>query len=127
MSRQIDWDDLSPEDTKWLRENNGVERAMREGVDPAVLGVDSSRVVSGPDMNPMENVPRPPRASALDEQGRRYTTEQTADPTDEDEVAPYEQWNVDDLKEELANRGLTTTGKKAELVSRLEEDDAKEG
>lgn len=35
----------------------------------------------------------------------------------------YESWTVEELKDELEIRGLTTSGKKAELVARLKEND----
>lgn len=39
---------------------------------------------------------------------------------------PYLDWSVEDLREELKARELSTTGKKAELVARLEESDRAE-
>lgn len=42
---------------------------------------------------------------------------------EEGEEKPYSEWTVDELKEEAANRGLLVSGKKAELVQRLEEYD----
>jgi hypothetical protein len=41
------------------------------------------------------------------------------------EVDSYDQMTVEDLKAELAERGLDTKGKKDELIARLEADDAK--
>ena len=38
-----------------------------------------------------------------------------------EEVEPYDQWDYADLQAECKNRGLTATGKKEELISRLEE------
>jgi hypothetical protein len=43
-----------------------------------------------------------------------------SDDNDED----YSEWDVSDLKDELKERGLKTTGSKKVLVARLEEDDA---
>lgn len=41
----------------------------------------------------------------------------------EDLPDDYNDWNVQNLKDELDRRGLETDGKKADLVERLEEDD----
>lgn len=38
---------------------------------------------------------------------------------------PYDQWSIEELKTELRNRKLSVEGKKADLVSRLEQDDEK--
>lgn len=43
---------------------------------------------------------------------------------DEDDVPPYTEWTNEELRAELADRGLSTEGKKADLVARLEEDDS---
>lgn len=42
---------------------------------------------------------------------------------DETEVGPYDAWTVAQLKQELTNRELKTTGKADALRARLEEDD----
>lgn len=42
---------------------------------------------------------------------------------DEDEAEDYTTWELADLKEELKERGLKTTGPKAVLIRRIEEDD----
>lgn len=36
---------------------------------------------------------------------------------------PYSEWSLDDLKAELKERKLATTGNKEQMVSRLEKDD----
>lgn len=43
--------------------------------------------------------------------------------TTTDEVPPYDTWSKPELVQEAEARGLATTGTKAELVARLEEDD----
>ena len=41
-----------------------------------------------------------------------------------DEEVVYEDMTVEELRDELSNRGLPTSGVKAELIARLDEDDA---
>lgn len=43
---------------------------------------------------------------------------------DDDELPPYVEWTVEDLKEECRTRELAVSGNKADLVARLEQDDA---
>lgn len=43
---------------------------------------------------------------------------------DEDEVAPYAEWEYAALKEEAGTRGLSKSGSKEQLIERLEQDDA---
>lgn len=45
---------------------------------------------------------------------------------EDDETPLYSEAKVDQLREELSNRGLDTTGNKAELIARLEADDESE-
>lgn len=45
------------------------------------------------------------------------------DADDDDDDTDYEEWELDDLKSELKERGLKTTGRKAMLVARLNKDD----
>jgi len=47
----------------------------------------------------------------------------TADAS-EVEASGWDEYTVDELKDELANRDLPVSGNKAELIARLEEDDA---
>jgi hypothetical protein len=39
------------------------------------------------------------------------------------ETPPYEEWHNNELQNELAERGLSTSGNKAEMVARLQQDD----
>lgn len=57
---------------------------------------------------------------------RTATGEAKAEPEAEAEVKPYEEWTTSELSDELKERGLPHSGKKDELVARLEEDDSAE-
>lgn len=46
---------------------------------------------------------------------------------EEAEVDDYNAWTNDELRAELSERKLSLDGKKADMVKRLEEDDAKAG
>lgn len=48
------------------------------------------------------------------------------DQEEEEEFLDYQSMTNEDLRGELAARGLDVSGKKADMVQRLEEDDAKE-
>lgn len=48
----------------------------------------------------------------------------TADNADLDELMNWSKFKVVELRGELEARGLSTAGKKAELIERLEDDDA---
>lgn len=54
-------------------------------------------------------------------------TDEASEPTDNapepDEDTPYSEWTGDQLRAELKKRELPTSGKVADLVARLEEDD----
>ena len=65
-----------------------------------------------------------PHVVAEDEDSDVYEDDLTEDEDSEDEG--YEAMTVEELKDELEERGLPKSGNKAELVARLEEDDASE-
>jgi SAP domain-containing protein len=46
--------------------------------------------------------------------------------SDEDDVPEYSEWKVEDLRAELKARDLSSAGTKADLIARLEADDAEE-
>lgn len=60
---------------------------------------------------------------AADEAEGQPETEDEIEEVDE----PYSAWNNEDLRAELHGRNLSVEGKKADMVKRLEEDDAKAG
>jgi hypothetical protein len=47
----------------------------------------------------------------------------SSDDGDDDDGDDYEEWSVDELKEELKGRGLRVAGKRAVLIGRLRKDD----
>lgn len=56
----------------------------------------------------------------------RANAESSSDEEEEEEgeEVPYSEWRNQDLRSELARRGLSVDGKKDELIARLEEDDS---
>jgi hypothetical protein len=45
---------------------------------------------------------------------------------EDEDVPPYEEWTVSDLRAELVSRGLDPQGNKTNLISRLQDDDREE-
>lgn len=80
-------------------------------------------VFLNPDGQPFSNDPRWNDSRVRE----AWKTKQAGDAEveEEDDLPPYEQWNNDDLRAELVTRRLSVDGKKADMVARLEEDDAK--
>lgn len=58
-----------------------------------------------------------------DEKGAVIESAEVEEDGDEDDI-DYASWTNDDLRAELAARGLSVDGKKEVLVKRLEDDDA---
>lgn len=92
---------------------------------------DEIVVFFNPDGSPFSNDPRwndsrvreaweAKQGAEVDEE----IEEEDLDPEDEEEV-PYTEWTNDELRAELVKRKLSLDGKKADLIARLEEDDAK--
>lgn len=59
-----------------------------------------------------------------EERKRRAGLDKGAEPVVEEVDLPYDKWKPEELKEELGLRGLSTEGKKGDLVKRLEDNDA---
>lgn len=116
MARDIDPNNLSADDIKWILANHSNEHAK------AYYGLDVESVGWNP--LDMSNVPPVPVESQLDEHGRRHTPVQEGDEEAEEELIAYDDMKKVELQRELASRGLSTTGKNDELIRRLEEDDA---
>lgn len=59
------------------------------------------------------------RAALIESDGEEEDEEE-----DEDEEVDYSEWEADDLKKELKERGLKTNGSKKQMIARLEKDDS---
>lgn len=67
------------------------------------------------------------RQKRKEEAAKEAKASGTAAPTDDgdgSDAEDYNTWTVEELKAELKNRELPTTGNKADLVAALEENDA---
>jgi hypothetical protein len=106
-------DPLSEEDKVWLRSwNRGNEIPGEE--DGGVQTVLIPGSPPGGETNPAN--PNSPLNQTSED-----------DPFNGEEAPEdYNDWTADQLRHELGNRTLPKSGNKAELVSRLEEDDANE-
>jgi hypothetical protein len=106
--REMDMNNLTDEDKAWLRSWNreipgedgaGVQQVLVPGNPP------------GGETNPAAN-------AAMFEPGAGPDPFDGQEPPDD-----YNDWTGDQLSWELGNRGLPKSGKKADLVARLIEDD----
>lgn len=75
-----------------------------------------------PETGPFSYDPRFDREAWLEEHPDEWTDPEAAAEVAEDDS--YATWTNEVLRTELSARGLETEGKKAELVARLEADDA---
>lgn len=93
---------LSDEVRQWL---------LSKGKDTLVARLDMQTVVQGLHRKPAPEV-------------TKDSAPVTQDSNEDEEIPPYWEWSKSELVEELKARGLDTSGRKEELVARLEEDDA---
>lgn len=63
----------------------------------------------------------PRGAQIIAEMNARYESQPVVE--EDDDVPPYEEWEYKDLQAEAKARGLDASGKKEELVARLNEHD----
>jgi hypothetical protein len=99
MARDIDFENLDDDDIEYLKQRHWIiEEAELQGVQGVRELIQN-------------HVPG------------QYDEEEE---DDEEEEISYEEASVEDLKAELKERGLSASGSKADLVARLEEDDAKD-
>lgn len=104
---EIDRDNLSDDDRAWLKSWN------QEVPEDTEMGQE-------PTQEPSET-PKPSEDTPADADGQEG---QSGDDEDDGEDEPYEVWTAEELGDELARRGLPKSGKKQELIERLEADDA---
>jgi hypothetical protein len=135
MSRVIDPEDVKPEDRQYLLDRPWmVDEFRRRGFTEQMDAVEEG----------VKMRPSPVEASKTTTEDMRIGTQapQQIDPRsngvtgdgDEDDDVDYNEWSVADLKAEIDERNkeenreekLSTSGNKADLVKRLEEDDLAE-
>jgi hypothetical protein len=135
MARHIDDSKpLSDEDRQWLTDWS--RTAEIERID-ALHGVESDGeqgaffddlhpLQSGSDFSGEQEEPEDPLKGETD-MGASQADSPAEVPdnwTQETDDEPYDDWTKDDLADELGERGLTKSGNKDELVSRLRDSDA---
>jgi hypothetical protein len=133
MSREVDISSgpLSQEDYKYLVERSRgdlIERAhAMHGTSDADYSAQLVGDDSGPRVQPLlQGESRAERRERLLRELEELDAAEAPDESTDEEVAdrPYSEWTVQELDEELGNRSLPKTGKQADKVRRLEEDDA---
>lgn len=111
MSRYIDTSDpskLTEADIQYLRDRNRLSEIAQ--LDHAAA-IEAAKAIPVANERIANALTRPPNSDEL------------PPPRGADEVPPYEEWSREDLRNECEARNLPKTGKHAELVARLEEDD----
>lgn len=132
MPGQVDWENLSAEDIKWLhawgRDSDIRAHGYGDALDDYLSHVDQGITW---DPHDMEGTPESPRESALDPDGRRYSVRRDGaasghenDGGEGSDETRYEGWKKADLMAECDRRGLDKKGNVQELTDRLLADDA---
>jgi SAP domain len=123
--------DLSPEDLSWCAEWERWDLVAAAGYDPEELR-EQYAVASETDRFNTGGVPRvgSDREMRIGKGGRVETVDPDTDDEPEDAETSgddlpddYNDWRVPELREECLRRQLPGDGNKADLVTRLEEDD----
>lgn len=110
----LDLQNLSEDQKAWLRSWNKGHLIPAEGATRPVAESEGSEAGKGT-----------PEGSNDQENGQEAQGAPSGDVPEDEGDADYNEWTVDELQDELVERGLPKSGKKEDLVARLEADDAK--
>lgn len=125
MARELDLTNLTDEDIPYIAQRPWlIHEAELLGVEDVQERVDAylhpeTLPFSGPEFPGVEVLPAEGAASTPN----APQTEEEANVLEDDEEDDYEDWKVAELKAELTERGLPSSGVHADLVARLREDD----
>lgn len=128
----VNWDALDAPTLEWLhawgKDNEIRAHGYGDMLDDYLGSIERGETW---DPHDMAGTPESPRASALDPDGRRYTTERGDGPRGHEgggdgdfSSTRYDSWSKADLLREADRRGVDKKGTKEDLVARLVEDDA---
>lgn len=128
MARELDLANLSEDDVPWLIQQPWkAAQALHEGYD-----LPHGWYVAKNIPDPRENILDEHNANAGPPEGQQPgpvlgdpddEDPDDEDPEDDDEAVDYEPYTAAELRGFLTERGLSTTGNKADLIARLVEDD----
>lgn len=126
MSKKIDFSKpLSEEDEAYVAERPWLridaELSGFDLSDETDFSVDADEDEGGENPDGFESEDGEGGDAGYDEDG---SDEEDEGEGDEDEVAPYAEWDYQELKAEAKRRELSASGSKEQLVERLEQDDA---
>lgn len=123
MSREIDYDNLSPEDIRYLADRPWM---IQPGSDATVTMSDDD--VVEPEEEASETGDTEGDEEGTTEESGEGSGDDGGEPIIEEEVGDgYEGKTVAELKKELKKRKLTVGGNHGELVDRLRESDRAKG
>ncbi len=123
MSREIDMENLSEEDVLYLQQRG----QLPDDYDPVEtdlhVPLDVTEQANTGDANTAGRSPEQFEKQVVAEQAKQYESSEPAQAS-EDEDVDYTSLSNDQLRAELSTRGLSVEGRKADLIQRLEDDDA---
>lgn len=119
FEQQLDLQNLSEEDKAFLRSWNRHDLIPAEDAAPAQ---ETTQEPTG-GQEPAPNTPETPPSQENPQESQGGASGDDPD-GDGDDDSDYSEWSNDELAAELQERGLPKSGNKAELIARLEADDA---